>query len=104
MPKFNDPALAQQRRDLGQQIDARKQQIEAAPDGEDTSAQEQQLDQLEAQMRALNQQQKDARSANKAAWKDAKRSGTARLSHRIAFSSAHTVQAAYDGPRAILPP
>ena len=74
MPKFNDPALAQQRRDLGQQIDALEAQIEAAAEGEDTSAQEQQLDQLEAQMRALHQQQKDARTANKAAWKGAKRS------------------------------
>ena len=65
MPNPNDPALEQQKKELGAQIDALEQQIEDAPDGADTSALETQLEQLEAQMRALQQQRKTAREANR---------------------------------------
>jgi predicted nucleic acid-binding Zn-ribbon protein len=68
MPKFNDPALDQQKKDLGQQIDAIEQQIENAQEGQDTSDLEAQLDQLEQQMQDVQQQRRAARAANKDAW------------------------------------
>jgi hypothetical protein len=71
MANPNDPALDQQKKDLGAQIEQLEQQIaDAEQAGQDTTAMHTQLDQLEEQMRTVQGQRKDARDANRAAAKD----------------------------------
>ena len=65
MANPNSPELKKQRQQVQQQIEALEQQLEDAPDGTDTSAQEQQLDQLHDQLRSLQRQQKDFRAQNR---------------------------------------
>jgi hypothetical protein len=61
MPNPNDPQLEQQKKALGAEIDQLEQQIENAPEGQDTSDLESQLEAKEQQMRQLQQQRKAAR-------------------------------------------
>lgn len=70
MPNPNDPALDQQKKDLGAQIDALEQQIaDAAARGEDTADLELQLDALEDHMQDVQRQRKAAREQNRASRK-----------------------------------
>ena len=72
MPKFNDPALDQQKKDLGAQIDTLEQQIANAPDEQDTSDLEAQLEQLEQQMKDVQDQRKAYRDQKRDEWKASK--------------------------------
>lgn len=62
MANPNDPQLMEQKRTLGDQIDAVKAQLAADPDNEALKAN---LADLETQEKALNDQLKASRQANK---------------------------------------
>jgi hypothetical protein len=66
MPNPNDPALEQQKRDLGEAIDRKEQEIaDAEARGVDTAQHKQELKALETQMQQLQGQRKEAREQNR---------------------------------------
>lgn len=64
MPNPNDPALEAQVKDLGQQLDQKREELAAAPDDQKAGIQAQ-IDVLEQQRRDLQPQRQAAREENR---------------------------------------